>query len=405
MSEPEDDGPNAWARRVKHELGNAVWAASGHSELMGRSLDRGRFQKLLGDLDSVHDAADRIHVYARKLRLAALAMADPEDVACSLATCVQRVRYRLLASEPAHGSRLRMGKAAGRAAISGPAFEALLAELTANALEFTAGPVEIRAATDGERITVTVSDEGPAAPDGPPRDAWATPGTSAAGRLGLGLALVGAAAERLRGKLRIEPAPDGAGSMVALELPASQGEATGTVVSAATRGLVLVIDDMPVVCQVARRVLEAEEWSVQEASDPGSAAEIVRFSTPDAILLDLHLGGASGFALARQLREQGYVGALLGFTASEMDEIRSEGGADCEHFDAFVRKSGSLEDLAEQVERCLAEALSLDRSLEMLRNSLTRVHEDQDPARRLQGARRLLQEVRRLSGRLASAEP
>jgi CheY-like chemotaxis protein len=371
---------------------------------MGRSLDRGRFRKLLGDLDSVHEAADRIHVYARKLRLAALAMADPEEEACALATSVQRVRYRLLASEPSHGSRLRTGKATGQAAVAGSAFEALLAELAANALEFTAGPVEIRASTDGERIRVSVSDDGPAQSDGPAREQWSEPGVSAAGRLGLGLPLVRAATERLGGRLDLQPAEAGAGTVMVLELPASQGSATATSISAATRGRVLVIDDMPVVCQVARRVLEAEEWSVQEAQDPGAAAEAVRFSAPDAILLDLHLGGASGFALARQLRDQGYMGALLGFTASEPEEIREEGGEDCDLFDAFVRKSGSLEDLAEQVEHCLAEALSLDRSLAMLRGALLRMHEDQEPARRVRGARRLLREVRRLSSRMANLE-
>jgi len=74
----------------------------------------------------------------------------------------------------------------------------------------------------------------------------------------------------------------------------------------------------------------------------------------DAALLDLDLPGVDGFALARQLRAQGFTRPLIAITARA--DADAEPDALAAGFDGFVRKPVTGAMLAELLEDCCAPA-------------------------------------------------
>ncbi len=81
---------------------------------------------------------------------------------------------------------------------------------------------------------------------------------------------------------------------------------------------VLVVDDEPAVLRVACRVVRSLGFDAMEA---GNLAEAVRLATadpPDVALLDLHLGDASGLAVAQRMRAEA-PGVPMVFTSGGVD--------------------------------------------------------------------------------------
>jgi len=68
------------------------------------------------------------------------------------------------------------------------------------------------------------------------------------------------------------------------------------------RRVVLVVDDDPSVCQFICEALDAEGYDTVTASDGGSAFSALADTTPDLILLDVHMPGIDGWDVLRQLR-------------------------------------------------------------------------------------------------------
>lgn len=68
----------------------------------------------------------------------------------------------------------------------------------------------------------------------------------------------------------------------------------------------LVVDDSSVVRKVARRILEALDYVVDEAEDGQEALEKCQREMPDAILLDFQMPVMDGLAFIKALR--GYEG-------------------------------------------------------------------------------------------------
>jgi len=64
----------------------------------------------------------------------------------------------------------------------------------------------------------------------------------------------------------------------------------------------LIVDDSPRFLEAARRLLEGDGFAVVGvASTSAEALRLVEELQPDVILLDIDLGGESGFELARRL--------------------------------------------------------------------------------------------------------
>jgi two-component system chemotaxis response regulator CheY len=94
----------------------------------------------------------------------------------------------------------------------------------------------------------------------------------------------------------------------------------------------LVVDDSRVIRNVARRILEALGFKVDEAADGQQALDACRRTMPDAILLDWNMPVMDGISFLRALRaDPGGTSPVVLFctTETEMTKIQQaiEAGA------------------------------------------------------------------------------
>ena len=68
-------------------------------------------------------------------------------------------------------------------------------------------------------------------------------------------------------------------------------------------GKVLIVDDSSLSRRTMRRILEAEDLTVFEASDGLNALEVYFLEKPDVVLLDLVMTGMYGLDVLAKLRE------------------------------------------------------------------------------------------------------
>ncbi len=66
----------------------------------------------------------------------------------------------------------------------------------------------------------------------------------------------------------------------------------------------LIVDDSRVVRKVARRILEAHGFTVEEAEDGFAALEACRARMPDSVLLDWNMPRMNGIEFLKALREE-----------------------------------------------------------------------------------------------------
>jgi two-component system, chemotaxis family, chemotaxis protein CheY len=66
----------------------------------------------------------------------------------------------------------------------------------------------------------------------------------------------------------------------------------------------LVVDDSRVVRKVARRILEAHGFTVEEAADGQAALEVCRRRMPDSVLLDWNMPVMDGLEFLKALRRE-----------------------------------------------------------------------------------------------------
>ncbi|GAC1602219.1 MAG: hypothetical protein NVS3B21_30270 [Acidimicrobiales bacterium] len=84
---------------------------------------------------------------------------------------------------------------------------------------------------------------------------------------------------------------------------------------------VLVVDDDIVIRSILRKRLDTRGHRVSQADSGPAAVEAVKEALPDLIVLDHHLPGLSGVETTPLLREAGYGGPIVLFTAATSDEI------------------------------------------------------------------------------------
>jgi CheY-like chemotaxis protein len=230
------------------------------------------------------------------------------------------------------------------------------------------GEVRLAATSDGETLTLRVSDTGRGIPEGV-RDRifedyfqGDNPHRDRSAGLGLGLSIVRRLVALLDGSIRLESEP-GRGSAFELSVPAPLASARGAAaqrsdVMQAPRQLpfhsVLVVDDDELVRDSMATLLEPYGVDVRFASNAGEALALVERDEfrPRAAVLDFGLpGGIDGIALAAALRERlPAVRTLLitGDTRPELLRRASDEGIAVLHkpFTA-ARLAAALEGLAE----------------------------------------------------------
>ena len=88
---------------------------------------------------------------------------------------------------------------------------------------------------------------------------------------------------------------------------------------------VLVVDDSRVVRKVARRILEANGYNVEEAGDGQQALDACRAELPDIVLLDWNMPVMDGITFLRALREEfGPDNPMVIFCTTENDMAHIE---------------------------------------------------------------------------------
>ena len=82
----------------------------------------------------------------------------------------------------------------------------------------------------------------------------------------------------------------------------------------ATRGLVLVVDDDPIVLEVVREKLQAAGYEVEVRERSLGTSEWIVLNRPDLVLLDVMMPALDGSNLAQLLKQRGLtrkVGVIL----------------------------------------------------------------------------------------------
>jgi signal transduction histidine kinase/CheY-like chemotaxis protein len=228
--------------------------------------------------------------------------------------------------------------------------EQVVANLLTNAAKFTPAGGCIRVAErygDGEAI-LTVRDNGvgirpemlPAIFD---LFAQAEPALHrAGGGLGIGLHLCRQIVELHGGCIAARSEGAGMGAEFTVRLPAKNGPApvevtrpvaTGEVRAASRR--ILLADDNADAVRLLSQLLTRRGYEVSTASDGVEALRLAHEFRPDVLLLDIGLPGMDGYALARQLRANGFSAtpmiAMSGY-AQEADRAQAYAAGFNHHF-------------------------------------------------------------------------
>jgi two-component system cell cycle response regulator DivK len=116
-----------------------------------------------------------------------------------------------------------------------------------------------------------------------------------------------------------------------------------------SKARILYIEDDPGNRMLVRRILEAEGYSITEATDGPAGLEIAAQMQPDLILLDINLPEMDGYDLAQRFRDTPGLQQvpILAVTANVMKGDRErtlEAGCD-----GYIQKPIDVDQLPEQV--------------------------------------------------------
>jgi DNA-binding response OmpR family regulator len=126
---------------------------------------------------------------------------------------------------------------------------------------------------------------------------------------------------------------------------------------------VLVVDDEPIVRDIAVRYLERAGYATQEAEDGRAARRLLEENPPDLVVLDVMLPGIDGLELCRWIRARSELPVIM-LTARGEEADRVVGlelGAD-----DYITKPFSPRELAARVRTVLRRAVPAERTREQL---------------------------------------
>jgi CheY-like chemotaxis protein len=180
---------------------------------------------------------------------------------------------------------------------------------------------------------------------------------------GLGLAMVIGAVQAHGGGITVE-SEVGKGTTMTIYLPAAETipalPASEPIAKRRSRGLVLVVDDEPLVRTATARLVETLGLDTATAADGEEAVEVFqrRQSEIVLVLLDMVMPKMAGPDCYRALRKLGRTPVLLvsGFAADGALQDLLDTGAD-----GFLEKPFTREQLATEIDRLLGRAASMPK--------------------------------------------
>ncbi|MBN1345064.1 MAG: response regulator [Phycisphaerae bacterium] len=86
-------------------------------------------------------------------------------------------------------------------------------------------------------------------------------------------------------------------------------------------GRILYLEDVPEDRELVAFLLRRHGLDVRTACNPSEVFDLLGFSAFDLAIVDLHLPGLMGPEVPRALRDRGFVGPMIGVTASESEAI------------------------------------------------------------------------------------
>jgi CheY-like chemotaxis protein len=117
-------------------------------------------------------------------------------------------------------------------------------------------------------------------------------------------------------------------------------------------GVILVIDDEPVMTELLRDILEYRGHPVIVANDAQTAMDLIPLQRPDLILMDLMMPSVDGLSLALALRHNPCATGvpLVAISASDSALSLADQMGD---FDAYIAKPFENDAIVDTVERLM----------------------------------------------------
>jgi len=347
---------------LTHELRTPVTAIMGFNKINQLTDDLGREQRVRNSMIVGRNCEHLLALVNNNLDLARIEAGQlvierkPEDPRALCEDVMSTMR--VMADEKGLALRLSIG-APMPAALSLDAFRLrqILLNLIGNAVKFTAaGEVVLEARRDGELLELVVRDTGAGIPEELlPRLFQPFQRATAARAVGtgLGLAITRKLVELMGGTIEASSAP-GQGTTFRILIPAAATPVesvparaaagkTAETSTAPLSGAVLVAEDNEHLRKLAEICLRELGVACRCVGNGFEAVEAALEGQFDVLLLDINMPVMDGYQAVRVLRERGYRGAVVAFTAydetPEIERARNEG------FDSVVTKAITVEKL------------------------------------------------------------
>lgn len=118
---------------------------------------------------------------------------------------------------------------------------------------------------------------------------------------------------------------------------------------------ILIVDDEPVLLNVASTFFEQSGYDVKGAPDPKTGLELAASWKPDVILLDIIMPDVNGLEVLRQLKTNSATASIPVFIFSNLDSEEEIAQALESGAVGYLTKANySLEDVQKKVEEALA---------------------------------------------------
>lgn len=349
------------AAGIAHEVNNPLTIIYGYLELLeknlagGRAVDLSVFGTLFHSIERIKQIIGELNAYARPPG----ASTAPFDCHEAIKRLLQLLRSIYAVDAIRIDARL---EARGSLVLGEPSrFQQVLMNLLSNARDAVADQsdkrIEVRSQDRGDRLLVSVKDNGCGIPEEQIDkifDTFFT--TKEIGKgTGLGLGISYSIIREMGGEISVSSV-EGSGTTFSIELPRAGISSTEeTALSAPVRcSRVLVVDDEPLILDLLRDVMVGEGLTVETALDGKEALRLLEEDDFDLLVTDWRLPGLSGLELIEALRARGMAMDVLLITGELEDRVQSSVDVDRLKIAGVLSKPFSTEELSRRIRALLS---------------------------------------------------